>query len=673
MRGLGMKIRAILSQSLLGGPGSRKAHEVAPHVIWRRHRRAPVSSGRSSSARGIASKDRLLTFPVRIPLASRHTHKTRSPSMTSLFGARRRRSPEDDGEDSDGSGSGRAKRRRLSPGEAEGSSPGWLSTFVSGAKRVLSTVLFSSSQEQVSEEEEEEDSSEAGQDGNEDTHNSNGAIVPYSESKLAIEQMVMKESFSRDECDKMVKLLQSRVTDSTFPETYENGTPNEIPRKSGAGHDFTGAWRSLNHNRDFPESGPFSSIGPGYFSPGSPLQASPELCNAAVMEAKKWLEEKRQGLGTMAENHGPCTLNTEMFNSPVEDDKGSPVDVAKSYMQSLLPWQSPLLGSRKFKSKTPPSGGVHINVYERKSKLFSPAKFNTEEDFFSSANFRENLEELRRARMKSSETILESSKSRLRGSTSSLFDNDLSLFSPGTREEIGPVQSCKGSDKAVAAEPANECSLPVAPTKDGNDGAVDSVDPARKDSNLVQECHPASEVHPDEVPQGNHMPLTSAAKDVTDRSGDVNSVPTEPEIHEESHMNSTSESRPKDAAPQIEISLRALKKKVQTSLSGSTNRTSANGLLDRSDGNSGVESSRNDNPGCTNSNSAVLPNINELINSTTDAADGNCVDKNGTIKDSEKPVDGDSVENGAENHSEEPVKVAPKPLRRGRKRAARRD
>jgi hypothetical protein len=84
--------------------------------------------------------------------------------MASLFGARRRRSPEDDGEDSDGSGSGpgRAKRRRLDP---EGGSPGWLSTFVSGARRVLSTVLFSSSEEQVSEdeEEEEEDSSEPSQ------------------------------------------------------------------------------------------------------------------------------------------------------------------------------------------------------------------------------------------------------------------------------------------------------------------------------------------------------------------------------------------------------------------------------------------------------------------------------------------------------------------------------
>ena len=29
-------------------------------------------------------------------------------------------------------------------------------------------------------------------------------------------------------------------------------------------------------------------------------------------------------------------------------DMGSPVDLAKSYMQSLPPWQSPFLGSQKF-------------------------------------------------------------------------------------------------------------------------------------------------------------------------------------------------------------------------------------------------------------------------------------------------------------------------------------
>lgn len=114
----------------------------------------------------------------------------------------------------------------------------------------------------------------------------------------------------------MVKLIQSRVTDSTNPEACEYGTPKEIPtRNAGIGNDFTGAWRSLSRNRNCTESVPFSSIGSGSFSPGSPLHASPELRNAAVTEAKKWLEEKRQGIGSKPENHGPCTLNTDVLNS----------------------------------------------------------------------------------------------------------------------------------------------------------------------------------------------------------------------------------------------------------------------------------------------------------------------------------------------------------------------
>jgi len=32
----------------------------------------------------------------------------------------------------------------------------------------------------------------------------------------------------------------------------------------------------------------------------------------------------------------------------IGSDMGSPVDLAKSYMQSLPPWQSPFLGSQKF-------------------------------------------------------------------------------------------------------------------------------------------------------------------------------------------------------------------------------------------------------------------------------------------------------------------------------------
>ena len=85
--------------------------------------------------------------------------------MASLFEGRRRRSPEDDGED-DRSGNGKAQRRRLSPeedtgapaeaGAAAGSSPGWLSGFVSGARRVFSSVLLFSSPEETGSGEEEE-------------------------------------------------------------------------------------------------------------------------------------------------------------------------------------------------------------------------------------------------------------------------------------------------------------------------------------------------------------------------------------------------------------------------------------------------------------------------------------------------------------------------------------
>ncbi|XP_044968178.1 uncharacterized protein LOC123428078 [Hordeum vulgare subsp. vulgare] len=624
--------------------------------------------------------------------------------MASLFGARRRRSPEDEGDDNGGdrSGSGRSKRRRLSPEGAlvpaeAGRSPGWLSTIVTGAKRVISSVLFSSSEEQASEDEdgdeEEEDGSREDSDGNEDTHDTHETLIPFSESKLAIEEMVMKETFSRDECDKMVKLLQSRVTDSGFPEAYEHGTPKETPSRNG--HDFTGAWRSLNRNRNGSGSGPVFSTGPGNFSPGSPLQASPELCNAAVMEAKKWLEEKRQGLGSKPEDHGPCILNTDVLNSDLKSDKGSPVDLARSYMQSLPPWQSPLLGSRRFKS--PPSGGVHINDDEG-SRYLSSSKVDNKEDFLSSSNFWENFE-LRRDRIRFSETA-EASKSRHHGSTSRLFDNGVSILSPHTRDEVGQsVQGYEGSDKVAAAEPANECPLPISPTKDGNHGAVDSVDPPPKDGgNLVQDCHAASDVHPDEVPQGNAdevrrgnadevpqgnadevphespVPLTSATEEAADHSGDVKSVPAEPEIHEELHMNSTSESKAKDSVPQTRMSLRSLKKKVHSSLNGPTKKASANGLLDRSD-NSGIESSGNDNPSCTNSSSAVPPNNKEFINSAADASASadNSVD-NGAGTGSEKPADGKSAENGAVTDLGGPAKEDPKPayIRRGPKRAARR-
>ncbi|XP_062184327.1 protein KAKU4 isoform X2 [Phragmites australis] len=571
--------------------------------------------------------------------------------MASLFGARRRRSPEDDAED-DRSGNARVQRRRLSPeedavspaeataGATTGTSPGWLSSFVSGARRVFSSVLLFSSPEEAASGEEDDDDGEDGNglssDENEDIHDNRGAIVRYSESKLAIEQMVMKETFSRDECDKMVELIKSRVTDSTFPDACEYGTPREIPtRDAGIGHDFTGAWRSLSRDRKFPESVPFSIMRPGSFSPGSPLQASPELCTAAITEAKKWLEEKRQGLGLKPEDNGQCTLNSDMLSSGLDSDMGSPVDLAKSYMQSLPPWQSPYSGSQKF--NTSPSGGVHIYDDEGKSKYsISSSKVTMKEDYLS--NFWANLEESRRARIGSSGGYTDAYKFRHYGSTSRLFENDTSIFLLGTDEKVGePAQTNNGA----ATEPVTGCSIPIAPTEDGNNGIVEPVDLAKDNGNAPQGCHAASEVHPDKVAEGNDMSLTSVSKDATGHSGDVKVPTAEPQIGE-SHINPASALRPKDAGPPI-----------QASMNGSTHKTSANGLLDQSNANSGLESSGFDNPSCTNSSSAVPPTSNDLTESAANAADV------------------DSVENGTGTKPEELGGSRPSYVRRGRKRVVR--
>nr|CAB3486019.1 unnamed protein product [Digitaria exilis] len=272
--------------------------------------------------------------------------------MASLFRARRRRSPEDDGED-DRSGGGRAQRRRLSPEEdaaspeeaeaaaAAGSSPGWLSGFVSGAKRVISSVLlFSSPEETGSGEEDDDEVDGLGSDENEDVPDTYGALVPYSESKLAIEQMVMKETFTS-------------------------------------------------------------------------------------------------------------------FIKGIDTDMGSPVDVAKSYMQSLPPWQSPFLGSQKF--STSPS---------KYSSLLSTV--TTKEDYLS--NFWEKLEESRRARIGSPGGSADAPKFWRYGSTSRLFENDTSIFSLGTDDKVGePTETNNGSEKVAATEPVSGSSIPIVPTEDRND------------------------------------------------------------------------------------------------------------------------------------------------------------------------------------------------------------
>jgi len=528
----------------------------------------------------------------------------------------------------------------MSPAEAgpgAATETGWLSGFVYGAKRVISSVLLFSSPEETGsgEDEEEEKDDDDDEEGihlneHEATHDTHGAIVPYSEPKLTIEQMVMKETFSRDECDRMVELIKSRVRDST-PETHEYGKQEEIlSRNAGIAHDFTGTWRSLSRDRNFTESVPFSSMRmrPGHSSPGFPLQASPQLCTAAVREAKKWLEEKRQGLGVKPEDNGPCTLNTDIFSSRDDSDKGSPVDLAKSYMRSLPPWQSPFLGHQKF--DTSPS-----------KYSISSTKVTTKEEYLSS--FWTKLEESRIARIGSSGDSAVASKLWNYGSNSRLFENDTSIFSLGTDEKVGdPTKTHNGSEKVAATEPLGRCSLLITPTEDRTDGITEPVDLARNNGNALQENQVASEILPDKVPEGNDVSSTGITKDTTGHSGDVKAPTSEPHLGE-TRINSASESIPNDAGPP-----------TQNKKNGSTTKkTLVNGLVDQSNANSGLESSGNDNPSYTNSSSAVPPASTQPVESAAAA------------------VDVDSVEKGPGTTPEQPAKRRAPNVRRGQRRVLR--
>ncbi|GMG99191.1 hypothetical protein Nepgr_001031 [Nepenthes gracilis] len=123
------------------------------------------------------------------------------------------------------------------------------------------------------------------------------------ENKRLIKQLVMRETFSREECDELTKIIESRVT-NWIAESVNN-TAKTTP--------------------DVP---------------------------TAIMEAKKWLQEKKFGSGSNLK------LEHDALPYVIKGWLGSPVDVAKSYMQDRPAWASPTLRHIEFKT-TSPMGPQH--------------------------------------------------------------------------------------------------------------------------------------------------------------------------------------------------------------------------------------------------------------------------------------------------------------------------
>ncbi|KAJ4758177.1 flocculation protein [Rhynchospora pubera] len=201
---------------------------------------------------------------------------------------------------------------------------GWIHGFLIGAERILNAVLgtdepsssSSSTSSFLSDEAKDENASQAISTARNDNVNQEKDSKPVGcldpafavgseiDSKKAIEQLLMEETFSREECNNLVDIIQSRVLDSDEQSiSWEKFKTS--PRKLGS-----------------------SFLSPKFLSLGSSPYCNRDLEFTAVNEAKRWIDSKKNP------DSGPCTLNTNLLEFDPQTGF-SPVEVAKSYMHSL--------------------------------------------------------------------------------------------------------------------------------------------------------------------------------------------------------------------------------------------------------------------------------------------------------------------------------------------------
>lgn len=235
---------------------------------------------------------------------------------------------------------------------------GWLSGLISGAGKLLTSVFltdddyYSSSyySDSCSDFEFETDLDECGdashRDGsvsNQPSTESENVITERrsldlpSKTKLSTEKLLQEESYSRDE-----SFIQSRVVRPPMTENSKEEIDANFP----------------NRNNDEGTASPRNnySLGgnpcsPGYVNTFHTKSSADQTCTShttsmAVMEVKKWVDEKRLSSSSKSSpSYGPCFQNTDILYNESIIDGGLPVDEAKSYMQDLLKWRSPITTS----------------------------------------------------------------------------------------------------------------------------------------------------------------------------------------------------------------------------------------------------------------------------------------------------------------------------------------
>ncbi|XP_038711395.1 protein KAKU4-like isoform X2 [Tripterygium wilfordii] len=214
-----------------------------------------------------------------------------------------------------------------------------------------------------------------------------------SENKRVIEQLVMQETFSREECDRLTHIINSRVIDSPGVAN----TQEEIENRT---------------------------------------------VDSAIMEAQKWLEEKKSGSTSMLElDPGTTAVKSALLPQVIGSEVGSPVDMAKSYMQSRPPWASQ--SSNHFKSPLP----LAVQLFKEETSYsvggnsVSLSKVSHLKRDSSASGSWNILEEIRRVRSKATEMRTPpSSKNDWSGFTSDYKTTPTALFADnlegGMREKM---------------------------------------------------------------------------------------------------------------------------------------------------------------------------------------------------------------------------------------------
>ncbi|GER39767.1 transducin/WD40 repeat-like superfamily protein [Striga asiatica] len=286
--------------------------------------------------------------------------------------------------------------------------------LVSGAGKILSSI-FSDSESSSSEDDESASDDDI---GNENLHeilysgvntsNEESQLNTWSsDTKWTIEQLILQETFSREECDKLIKVLNSRVTVA--------GEKNLPAEKTVDNEDI-------------------------------------DMYSKAIQEAKKWFQDKKVGSSSVAElAHEISNINS----GHVETGGGSPVDVARSYMKDRPPWTSP-------------TKSVDLRTPLRRMELFKEgALYSVGQDSLSSSNKRSSisgswniLEELRRVRSKATEDMLRTPPSKvdpLFAVGQNKVDSSgagLTLFGMGEKiSDTDSSRETKRADAGVSSEP----------------------------------------------------------------------------------------------------------------------------------------------------------------------------------------------------------------------------